>query len=92
MKNFNWDRTWVGLALGIIVPVAVYACYYLLVYDTGIKKVNVSLCVAANLIPFYIYQKKEKYNGLKGVLISTFLWAGFIIYLTFFTNHLRISY
>lgn len=77
--------------MGMLIPVLTYAIYYFLVYDTGLKKVNVSLCVAMNLIPFYIYQKKEKYNGLKGVLIATFIWAAFIIYLTFFTNHLQIG-
>lgn len=91
MKNFDWDKTWIGLALGISTPVLVYTVYYLLVYNSGIKKMNISLCIATNLIPFYIYQKKEKYKGLKGVLISTFIWAAVIVYLTFFTNHLRIG-
>lgn len=91
MKNFNWDRTWVGIVLGILTPVVVYTIYYFFVYDSGIKKMNVSLCIATNLIPFYLYQRKEKYNGLKGVLISTFVWAGIIFGLAFFTNHLRIG-
>ncbi|MFL5762819.1 MAG: hypothetical protein ACJ77K_02685 [Bacteroidia bacterium] len=91
MKNFNWDRTWIGLVFGILTPVVVYTIYYLLVYNSGLKKMNVSLCVATNLIPFYIYQKKERYNGLKGVLISTFIWAGVIVFLTFFTNYLKIG-
>ncbi|HEY0031063.1 MAG TPA: hypothetical protein VGC65_09915 [Bacteroidia bacterium] len=91
MKNFNWDRTWVGLAIGIATPIVVYSLYYFLVYDTGLQKLNVSLCIAANLIPFYIYQKKEKNNGLKGVLISTLIWAGVLVFLSFFTNYLRIG-
>lgn len=91
MKNFNWDRTWVGIVLGILTPIVVYTIYYFFVYDSGIKKMNVSLCIATNLIPFYLYQRKEKYNGLKGVLISTFVWAGVIFGLAFFTNHLRIG-
>ena len=91
MKNFDWDRVWVGFVLGIATPVIVYTVYYLLVYDSGIKRVNVSLCIATNLIPFYFYQKREKYNGLKGVLISTFIWTGVIVFLTFFTNYLRIG-
>ena len=91
MKNIDWDKTWIGLALGIATPILIYVGYYFLVYNSGIKKMNVSLCIATNLIPFYIYQRKEKYKGLKGVLISTFIWAGVIVYLTFFTNHLRIG-
>ncbi|MBL0329176.1 MAG: hypothetical protein IPP64_07115 [Bacteroidetes bacterium] len=91
MKNFNWNQTWVGLVLGILTPIIVYTIYYFFVYDSGIKKINVSLCIAANLIPFYVYQRRDKYNGLKGVLISTLAWAGIIFCLTFFTNYLRIG-
>lgn len=91
MKKFDWDRTWVGIVLGIAIPIIVYTIYYFLVYNSGLKKMNVSLCIATNLIPFYIYQKREKYNGLKGVLIATFIWAGVIIFFSFFTNYLRIG-
>lgn len=91
MKNFNWDRVWVGLVIGVLMPVAIYTIYYYFVYNSGIKKMNVSLCIATNLVPFYLYQRKEKYNGLKGVLIATFVWAGIIFGLAFFTNQLRIG-
>lgn len=91
MKNFNWDKVWVGLVIGVLMPIVIYTVYYYFVYNSGIKKMNVSLCIATNLIPFYLYQRKEKYNGLKGVLIATFVWAGLIFGLAFFTNHLRIG-
>lgn len=91
MKNFNWDRTWVGLVLGVVTPILVYTIYYYFVYDSGIKKMNVSLCIATNLIPFYFYQRREKYDGLKGVLIATFIWAGVVAGLIFFTNSLRLG-
>lgn len=91
MKNFDWDKTWVGIILGILTPLIIYAIYYLLISHTGIKKVNVSLCIAANLIPFYLYQRREKNNGLKGVLISTLIWAVVIVFFTFFSNYLRIG-
>jgi hypothetical protein len=91
MKYFDWDQTWVGLLIGFFTPIIVYLLYYFFVYDTGLRSVNVSLCVASNLIPFYLYQKREKFNGLKGVLISTFVWAGVVVVLSFFTNYLRIG-
>lgn len=91
MKNFNWDKVWIGLLLGIIFPIIFYGIYYFLVVDSGIKRLNVSICIATNLIPFYIYQKREKYNGLKGVLIATIIWVAIIIYLSFFTNQLHIG-
>ena len=91
MKNFNWDRVWVGLVIGVLMPIIVYTIYYYFVYNSGLKKMNVSLCIATNLIPFYFYQRKDKYNGLKGVLIATFVWAGLIFGLAFFSNYLRIN-
>lgn len=91
MRNFNWDRVWVGLVIGILMPIVIYTIYYYFVYNSGLKKMNVSLCIATNLIPFYLYQRKEKYNGLKGVLIATFVWAGLVFGLAFFTNYLRIG-
>lgn len=91
MKNFNWDRTWVGISIGILFPIVIYTIYYYFVYSSGLRKMNVSLCIATNLIPFYLYQRKEGYKGLKGVLIATFVWAGLIFGLAFFTNYLRIG-
>ncbi len=91
MKNFNWNRTWVGLAIGILFPIIIYTIYYYFVYNSGLQKMNVSLCIATNLIPFYLYQRKESYNGLKGVLVATFVWAGIIFGLAFFTNYLRLG-
>lgn len=91
MKKMDWDKTWIGFVIGMITPVIVYSLYYLLISGTGIKDINISLCIAANLIPFYIYQKKELDNGLKGVLISTVIWAITIAFLSFFTPHLNIG-
>lgn len=91
MKNLDWDKTWIGFVIGMVTPVIVYSLYYLLISGTGIKDINISLCIAANLIPFYFYQKKELDHGLKGVLISTVIWAITIAFLSFFTPHLNIG-
>jgi hypothetical protein len=91
MKKFDWDQTWVGLIIGLLSPVIMYGIYYLLIYNTGIKNLNVSLCVAANLIPFYVYQKKNYNKGLKGVFIVTFVWAILVAFLSVFTNYLHIG-
>lgn len=91
MKNFDWDKTWIGIVIGLLTPIIVYALYYLLISGTGIKTVNISLCIAANLIPFYFYQKKELNNGLKGVLISTIVWAVSIAFISLYTPYLHIG-
>ncbi|MBA3706639.1 MAG: hypothetical protein H0W84_12290, partial [Bacteroidetes bacterium] len=44
-----------------------------------------SMCVLANLAIFYPFLWKEKWKGAKGVLAATFVWAGLIVYLKFFT-------
>lgn len=91
MKSIDWDKIWIGFVIGMITPVIVYSLYYFLISGTGIKHINISICIAANLIPFYFYQKKELNNGLKGVLISTIIWAVTIASLSFFTPHLNIG-
>jgi hypothetical protein len=97
MKKFDWDKVWVGLVLGIIAPLIVFTFYYLINYNY-MKISNfinylrmgdtytplVSLCVLANLLPFYLMINKEKYQGTKGVLGATFIWAALIIFLKFF--------
>lgn len=98
MKNIDWDKIWIGFVLGIVAPLIVFVGYYFINYQymnvgAFIRYLRlgdtytplVSLCVLANLLPFYIFINKEKYNGTKGVLAATFVWAGLIIFLKFFT-------
>ncbi|HEX8517675.1 MAG TPA: hypothetical protein VF868_15865 [Bacteroidia bacterium] len=99
MKNFNWDRTWIGLILGLIAPFISLCVYYLVNYNymtiggfiNYMKLGNtytpvISLCVLTNLVPFYLLVNKEKYAGTKGVLGATFVWAGIVLFLKFFTE------
>jgi hypothetical protein len=98
MKNIDWDKLWIGLVIGLLAPVMAFTIYYLVNYHymkisgfikylaTGdIYTPLISLCVLSNLLPFYLFINKEKYLGTKGVLASTFIWAGIIIFLKFFT-------
>jgi hypothetical protein len=99
MKNIDWDKMWIGLVLGLSAPLIAFSGYYLINYrymkisafidylrlgDTYTPLV--SLCVLSNLLPFYILINKEKYQGTKGVLAATFIWAGVIVFLKFFTE------
>jgi len=98
MKNINWDKVWIGLVLALIAPLIAFAVYYLINYRymTISGFVNylrlgdtytplISMCVLSNLLPFYLMINAEKYEGTKGVLAATFIWAGLIIFLKFFT-------
>jgi len=98
MKNIDFDKTWIGIILGIAAPMIAFILYYLINYR--FMKVGnfidymklgetytpvITLCVLANLGVFYLFIWKEKYKGARGVLASTFIWAAFVLYLKFFT-------
>src|ERR1043165_8715946 len=98
MKNFDFDKTWIGIVLGLIAPVLGFFIYYFYGYSYMplhgfINYIRmgetytplISLCVLANLAAFYPFIWKEKYKGAKGVLGATFFWAAVIVYLKFFT-------
>ncbi len=98
MKDIDFDKTWIGLILGIIAPVIALSLYYFINYRfmTIHNFINflklgdtytplISLCVLANLGVFYLFIWKEKYKGARGVIASTFIWAALVLYLKFFT-------
>jgi len=98
MRNIDWDKVWIGLLLGLLAPFIAFSIYYLINYRymTVGGFVNyirlgdtytplISLCVLSNLLPFYLMINTEKYQGTKGVLGATFIWAALIIFLKFFT-------
>ncbi|MGQ0829989.1 MAG: hypothetical protein ACT4ON_16500 [Bacteroidota bacterium] len=92
----DFDKTWIGLMLGLIAPSLVLLGYYLINYSymTINGFINylkagdtytslISLCVLANLAAFYPFIWKEKWNGAKGVLGATFIWAAIVVFLKF---------
>ncbi len=98
MKDFDFDKTWIGMILGLIAPFITLCMYYLINYRfmTISGFINylrigdtytpvISLCVLANLAVFYPFIWKEKWKGAKGVLGSTFIWAAIVMFLKFFT-------
>ncbi len=98
MKNIDFDKTWIGFFIGLIAPCGAFVLFYLIKYrymsvDRYIEFMKIgdiytpiiSLCVLVNLGIFYLFLNKEKFNGAKGVIASTFVWAALIVYLKFFT-------
>jgi hypothetical protein len=96
MKNIDFDKMWIGASLGLLFPFIVFMLYYQIYYSfmdiyKFIRYLNlghifssvVTLCVLANLAVFYPFLWKEKYYGGRGVLLSTFIWGGFILYIKF---------
>ena len=99
MKNFDFDRMWVGLIIGISTPLLEFIVYWQIKYSfmdiykfidyLNLGKIFpsvVTLCVLSNLVVFYPFLWKEKYFGGRGVLLATFIWGGFILYLKYVTN------
>jgi hypothetical protein len=78
------------MILGFIIPFIVYLIYYYVVTTFNLARINVSLCMAANLIPFYLSLNREQYNTTKGVIVATLAYGAIIAYLTFFTNYFQI--
>lgn len=90
MKNIDWNKLWIGILLGLITPLIVYGLYYWVVSAFELRRINVSLCMVANLVPFFLTLNREYYNASKGVLTATVAWAIVIAGLSFFTNHLHV--
>jgi hypothetical protein len=97
MNRINWNNVWIGFILGMIGPFILMLGYYGINYSymTFGGFMNylrqgethaplLSLCVLANLLPFYLLINRDKYEGTKGVLGATFLWAALVVYFKFF--------
>lgn len=90
MKKFDIDKIWIGCIVGLIVPVIAYLLYFAIVYFLHLRRVNISICMVSNLIPFYLSMNREKYNFTKGVILITIIMAVTITALSYFTNFFHI--
>ena len=99
MKDIDLDKFWTGIICGLLAPFIAFIAYYLINYknmpvDRFIAFLQVgktytsivTLCILANLAAFYLFIWRKKYNAAKGVLGATFIWAGLVMYLKFFTE------
>lgn len=88
------NKFWFGLVLGILAPIFVLICYYLLQYnylkaDTFLFKIFLSnilspllsLCVLVNLGLFFIFIQTESYKPARGIIAATIFYAVFIFIL-----------
>ena len=90
----KFDHILVGSALGLIAPVIVLYVFYLVRYHNmgfrhflgmvgmeGTFSPRISLCVIVNLLIFYLFIWTNRYYSARGVILSTFLYAGLVIYI-----------
>ncbi|CAN5383666.1 hypothetical protein BH09BAC5_BH09BAC5_26580 [soil metagenome] len=94
------DNIFVGLALGIFAPVAGIFLYYIFSYRSEtsfngfvnyfnsihlfVAYVSLS-CYITNLPMFFLFIRKEKFQGARGVLFATIAYTAWVVYEKFFS-------
>jgi len=88
----NKDALWFGLIVGIVVPFVSYAII-LMMYDqldameitsggsTYRDRTVGLLAIAANIIPINIFKKRYQINNMRGIIIATFIYVIYWVYL-----------
>lgn len=92
MKSFfKRDSIWLGILIGIILPVLTYFLIYLILnivggeHQTFRKSTIYLLSIFINLAPFRYYIVKLKFDKTgRGILLDTFVMA--IIYFIFYLD------
>jgi hypothetical protein len=87
-KTLVLDRLYIGLILGMIVPLFVFSLYFLfrhgdveffkylgMLHKYGILFRVISLCVLVDLPVFYIFIQFKFWRGARGVVMSCFVYA-----------------
>jgi len=94
----RWNKFWIGLTLGIVLPLAVFLLVYWIGYSQtpfgeflkyavviqALPKI-LCLCVIPNLAIFYFFLNKEFWYATRGVITATILSALIIIAIKFLT-------
>ena len=90
------DKIWIGIIVGLIIPAFCFLCYWLFChsqlnfpygfirYLRGANTLQeiAMVCVAANLLVFYLLLNKKAYDISKGIMVSTFAYVGLIFYIS----------
>jgi hypothetical protein len=90
MGKINFNKLYIGLILGIVVPMILFVAYFfyrhhdsdltLFNYIAAIHKYGLlfkvmSLCVLADLPLFYIFIRIKYWNTARGVVMACFIFA-----------------
>ena len=94
--NRRWNKFWIGLALGMVLPLVVFYCVYLFGYskipfgeflkDAFIMRALpkfLSLCAIPNLAVFYFFLNKEYWYTTRGVIAATLLCTLAVVIIKF---------
>ena len=94
----RWNKFWIGLTLGIVLPLVVFLLVYyfgysktpfgeFLEYALMIKALPkiLCLCVLPNLIIFFLFLNRELWYATRGIFTATLLCALGTVVIKFFT-------
>src|SRR3954469_15508999 len=90
----KFDNTWLGFVLGMSAPFLTLYIFYLvkfnhltfgefyenILFANNILTASISLCVITNLLVFFIFIWTNRNFSARGVLFSTFIYAGYVVY------------
>ena len=90
----KFDSVWIGAAIGLCAPLFTLFVFYLFKYShlafgefyekillaNGIVTPVISLCVVINLLVFFIFIWTNRNYSARGVLLSTIVYAGYVVY------------
>lgn len=97
IKKYN--KPFIGLALGMILPLISFCIYYLFMlikskelgfgefletlYKTGSFTAVFSICILPNLLLFFLFKKLDYWYAIKGVIISVMIYTLLVVVLKF---------
>jgi hypothetical protein len=97
IKKPNLDTTVTGTVFGIFLPIITFLIVYFILsdhqtlneylqrlIDRNIQGHFISISVIPNLLIFFIFIWLNKMKAVRGVLLSTFLWAFLILAIRLF--------
>ena len=90
----KFDSLWIGAVAGLISPLISLFGFYLAKYSHlsfsqffsqvllgyDILTPVISLCVIINLLVFFIFIWTNRNHSARGVLLATFIYAGYVVY------------
>ncbi len=92
MNKVNLNQVWIGMILGIIIPLIALTCYYFARYsdlslidfvkvykNLGILTHIISLSVLPNLLLFFLFVRQEFLKSARGTLLATFLFTFIVL-------------
>jgi hypothetical protein len=99
LKNWTRSHT-MGLIIGILSPLVFIPIVILLLtwvenflftqlwykftVDTMVRAKIVSIAIISNLIWFYLFLNREKWDLARGIIAGTVLYLPYILYVNFF--------